>query len=399
MPAAGRDSSHEVRTTVVDDAGAFARLAAEWDDLLGHSGSRVYFLRHSWNLHWWRHYAPPGSRLHIVTCRDGSGRLVGVLPTYWRQLTWLGVPYVRELVFIGMGIALKTSEYLDVMARRDFEAAVARALEQHLAGCRHWDRIWLHQVPIDSPVLPHWSADFADSLTTVPCDRAPCIDTSDSWAAFKQTLGRSMRRNVEYYPRRLQRSHTLTFRRATTAAEIDEAMSHLVRLHQARWLSRREAGAFSYPSFEQFLRDVAQDGCADGSTRLWTLSIDGTVQATLLGFLDAGVLHYFQKGFNPAFAADELGNVMLAYCVRACCDDPEVRVFDFMGGGAPYKKLWARHARETVSVEAQRNNRRTALYRAQQRLLGHTVRLLRALTPLAVREARRQYLKRRILKG
>jgi CelD/BcsL family acetyltransferase involved in cellulose biosynthesis len=200
---------------------------------------------------------------------------------------------------------------------------------------------------------------------------------------------------VEYYPRRLRKSHKVDLRLAATPAEIDIAIDHLVRLHQALWTSRREAGAFSHPSFEQLVREMANEGLGTGNTRLWTLALEGEVQAALLGFLEAGVLHYFQKGFNPAFASHELGNVMVALCVRACCEDPGVRAFDFMGGGAPYKELWGRNIRNTVSVEVRRANARMALYEAFRRLHGNSVQLLRAVTPMSMREARREYLKRR----
>ena len=88
--------------------------------------------------------------------------------------------------------------------------------------------------------------------------------------------------------------------------------------------------------------------------RLWTLKIHDTIEAVLVGFLDNGVLHYFQKGFNPKYAKDDLGTAMLGLCVRECFDDEEVRAFDFMGGGAKYKELWARVSRDTMSCEVHR---------------------------------------------
>ena len=271
---------------------------------------------------------------------------------YWRVRPLLKLTSIRELVFIGMGIHLKTSEYLDILALRGLESAVTRALVSHLTeGDANWDRIWLHQVPSDSPMLPHLVNAFTGRVGVTRCDSSPYIDTSATWDDVKSTFGPSMRRNVEYYPRRLRRTHNIDFQLATTPDAVDRGMDHLVRLHQARWTARGETGAFAHPSLEGFLRQTAHHALRHGGTRLWTLALDGTVQAALLGFLDAGVLHYFQQGFNPQFATYGLGNVMLALCVRACCSDPEVRAFDFMGGGAPYKHLWARKSRNTVCLE------------------------------------------------
>ena len=105
-------------TEIVTDAAAFERLAPEWDELLEDSDQQVFFLRWHWNWLWWQYFAPEGGELHVLCCRDGNGRLAGVAPFYKRQHRFLSVPIARELVMLGTGIELKTSEYLDVFARR-----------------------------------------------------------------------------------------------------------------------------------------------------------------------------------------------------------------------------------------------------------------------------------------
>ena len=50
---------------------------------------------------------------------------------------------------------------------------------------------------------------------------------------------------------------------------------------------------------------------------------------------------------------------MLGLCVKACCEDEEIRAFDFMGGDAAYKWMWAHEHRTLVRHEAQRRNVRT----------------------------------------
>src|ERR1044071_9459987 len=107
-------------TVVTDDAG-FDALAEEWDRLLEESQQRVYFLRWGWTRAWWRAFKPSGSRLMIIACRDGEGRLAGLAPFYVAQRRTAGIPHVREGLFIGTGIYAQTSEYLDMIARRGSE--------------------------------------------------------------------------------------------------------------------------------------------------------------------------------------------------------------------------------------------------------------------------------------
>ena len=131
---------------------------------------------------------------------------------------------------------------------------------------------------------------------------------------------------------------------------------------------------------------------------LWTLTIEGRIEAVLLGFVDNGVLHYFQKGFNPAFARDGLGTAMLSLCIRDCFADPAIRVFDFMGGGAQYKDLWARRSRDKVVYEIRRPSFGAAIFRAGLRLKNVAASLYRHVAPKWFRAFRRERLRRHQMK-
>lgn len=396
-PSSLESSVTVASTEVLMDTAAFERLRDEWDALLDNSAQKVFFLRWKWNHLWWQHYAPPDSRLHLIVCRDAQQRLIGLAPLYLRTRRICGIAYFRELIFLGMGIDLKTSEHVDVVAQLGAERTVAEAIAVCLRRSRGWDRLRLWQVPTESIILPHLERSLGRDTRTSVCDRAPYIDTSTTWATFKANFGRSMRRNVEYYPRRLFKLHpTAEFARVRQAGELEPAMEALVRLHQARWQAQGEPGAFGY-GFDTFLCEAMRDAFEHSRLALWTLKIDGTIEAALVGFLDNGVLHYFQKGFNPAYRNEDLGTAMLALCVRDCFDDPEIRVFDFMGGGAAYKDLWARVARSNVVFELQRPTRGNAIFALRTRCLELLSTTYRRVVPAFLRTARRdKHRKRRL---
>ncbi len=123
----------------------------------------------------------------------------------------------------------------------------------------------------------------------------------------------------------------------------------------------------------------------------------------LLGFLDHGVLHYLQKGFNPAFAKDDLGTVLLALSVKACVEDPAVHAFDLMGGGAPYKDMWARSTTINVVNEMIRPNWRSLLFSSHDGLWRAVRHGYRSFTPTWLRRVRRDRIRRlqkaRVLAG
>ena len=382
---------------VVTTAEGFHGLAAEWDHLLDQSDQRSFFLRSHWNRAWWDHLAPPEAELSIVCCRDASGALVGVAPLYVKVRRVLPLMRLRELHLLGTGTSIRINEHMDVFARAGWEAVVAQAIADALKARKGWDRLSLDSVPADTTVASRLTRALGLERETIAGDRAPYIDTTQGWEHYKRSLGRSMRRNVEYYPRRLFQQRACAFERVTTQAQVREAMDDLVRLHQARWQSAGEPGSFANPLVERFLRDAAGAAWSAGQLRLWRLRIDGAVEAALIGFLENGTLHYFQTGFNPARAKDDLGTVIVALAVKECCDDPAVRAFDFMGGKPGYKSMWARQERELVRHEAWRFNLRTLADRAWARSRAATARIYRAAAPRALREARRRWHRQRRL--
>lgn len=384
-------------TTAITDVAGFQAIAPEWDDLLARSEQRSFFLGWHWNWLWWTHFAPADAGLSIICCRDGHGRLTGVAPLYRRRRRVLGLLPVRELLLLGTGIEFKVSEHVGIFAARNTEAAVASAFAAALKDDASWDRLCLHGVPQESSVTSALMRQVGiDAHATAP-ERAPYIDTSGGWDAYKRTLGRSMRRNVEYYARRLSRQHDCVFEQAASADDVDRGIDDLIRLHQARWQAAGEPGVLGIPVVSSFMRASARAAYAAHQLRLWRLRIDGRVEAVLIGFADNGVLHYFQKGFNPAYAADDLGTAMLGLCVKACCEDEELRAFDFMGGAADYKWMWAREHRTLVRYEAGRRNVRTLAQGAWTLSVDATTRFYRAAAPSMLREARRRWHKRRRL--
>ncbi len=382
-------------TSIIRDPEAFERIEVEWDELLGDSTQKCFFLRWHWNWLWWQHFAPRGSGLYIVRCTDGNGRLVGIAPLYRRERQIFGIPYLRELALFGTGIELKTGDYLDIFARRGVEHAVSQAVGDCLEAQGAWDRLWLYGVPKSSEIIAGLLPRLHGDASSTESVSSRFVDTSVSWNDYRQSLGRSMRRNVDYYARRLFKKYACEFRLVESAADLEPAIDDLVRLHQLRWRSGGELGTFHSPDVEMFLRKAMRRSHAEGRLRLWTLSVNGTTEAALVGFLDNGVLHYFQKGFNPGYAKDDLGTAMLSLCIRASFDDPHIDSFDFMTGAPGYKSHWTRHTRATVLHEASRPNLRTRAYVTVRHVREGAAAIFRVVTPTRLRDLRRDWLRRR----
>lgn len=385
--------SNDLHVEVLHSEVDFDALKNDWDELLNDSNQCVYFLRWTWNRLWWKAYAPLEGRLYLVVCHDKSGQLVGLAPLYWRRASTPTIPSLSEVLFLGTGIPIITSEHLDLIARRGYERQVSEAVAATVRHDPNVDRLWLTEIPITSITLPHFRRAIRQDHYITLCNRSHYIDTRMSWDGFRKTLGRSTRSKLERCTRRLSNFESCEFHCVETEDELEPAMDDLVRLHQARWHSKGQPGSFALGSFEGFLKEAMRLTLAKGQLRLWTLALNGETAAVLLAFLDNGIAHYFQGGFDPKYAKDSLGTVMFGLCIRACIEAETIRQFNFMGGDAAYKAHWTELGLDSVALEWLRPGVRSSLFRIYEtgELAGKS--LLRTLVPKAIRAARRKRMK------
>jgi len=354
-----------ITVTVLTHETDFDALAEEWDGLVSACCQHgVFFLRWHWNRVWWRMYAPPHSELFVIACRDRSGQLVGLAPLYRHGRSVNGLFKVQEICFIGTGAGLKTSEHLDIIARSGYQQPVGQGVAACLRQQPAWQRVWLWGIHATSPVLPHFAKAFGNTATTASCDRLPYVATGSDWATVKLGFGSNLRTNIDRYIRRIQKDYKCQFHRVRTPEQLEEFMDEFVQLHQERWQSKGEPGSFTYPNFKAFMQETLRDAFRCDRARLWTLFLDGQCVAVLQGFVDRGVVHYFQGGFKSGYDKHHLGSVMLALAVQDCVEADDVGEFDFMGGGAAYKDHWTKTSHEAIEFEVLRAGFRPKLYGA-----------------------------------
>jgi CelD/BcsL family acetyltransferase involved in cellulose biosynthesis len=391
---AGVEPSDLSITLLTTDA-EFDLIQRDWDELIDESDQRAYFLRWAWNRNWWRAFRPVNSRLFIIACRDKNQDLIGLAPFYWRQQSTAGIEHIREVLFLGTGIFLQTSEFLDIIARRGCERVIAVAVADFLRRNQDWDQLRLNEIPSHSAVLPHFRRALGESSQVTVSNHTHFVDVSTDWETFKSRLGRTTRQNTSRQTRRLFETYDCKFRRIRTADELEPAMDALVRLHQARWESKGDPGSFAIHGFEEFLREAARTSLSEGRLRLWTLELNGKIVAARMGFFDNGVVYCFQGGFDPAYSKDSLGKVLLGLCLRDCIEDESVREYNFMGGMDSYKERWGKSGSDNVSLTLRRSGIRTLAYNSINFAseMGKTV--MRAAIPTNMKIAAHRFMLRR----
>ena len=87
------------------------------------------------------------------------------------------------------------------------------------------------------------------------------------------------------------------FIRMETPEAFETAFDALVRLHQARWTQRGQAGSFSTPEFKTFHRAAARAALASGALRLYALQIGDVFAAIYYCFRVGSRVHLLQCRF------------------------------------------------------------------------------------------------------
>jgi CelD/BcsL family acetyltransferase involved in cellulose biosynthesis/dTDP-4-amino-4,6-dideoxygalactose transaminase len=321
VTAARRRSAKPVALRV-EGVATIEEAREPWQALAFHT--RNVFATWEWASTWWRHFGREGT-LRLMACESPGGEPVAVLP-----LCVASEHPLHMLRFVGHGPA---DQLEPVCAPKDAPAA-ARALRRSLRDCLpRWDLFVCDRIPADQG----WGALLGARVTAR--EQSPVVDirTTD-WDSFLAARSSSLRKQIRYQERRLEREHDLRYRLSVDPDRLDEDFDLLCNLHERRWASG-ESDAFS-AGRRPFLREFARCSLERGWLRLWFLELDGEAVAAWLGFRFCGVESYYQGGRDPAWRDRSVGAVLVAHTLRAAVRDGMTE-YRFLRGGEAYKDRFA----------------------------------------------------------
>ncbi|HLV82064.1 MAG TPA: GNAT family N-acetyltransferase, partial [Chthonomonadaceae bacterium] len=352
--------AYSVRIVEVRKPEALTQLREAWRALQAQCSTATPYQTWEWNEAWWRHFRAR-KRLRLLlfySRREGRETLVGIAPLY---TSWhFGMP-LRRLAWLGTGL----SDYLGLLARPDAGDEVTAALKVYLqGGLRGWDIADLQQVRADSPLAKPCPTLQSHRSTTpeslLPMETCPYLPLPPTWEELLARLGKSMRSNLRYYERLIERTFPDARFSLADARTLESGMAALFQLHQRRWNARWLPGALGNPRVRAFHREVAARFLERGWLRLHLLTLDGTVRSALYGFAFGGRTYYYLGGFAPEYAKFSLGTLLIGRAIRHSIEEG-CGEFDFLRGAEPYKYRW---------MPQERTNYRLLLLRSRERLGG-----------------------------
>jgi CelD/BcsL family acetyltransferase involved in cellulose biosynthesis len=303
----------------------FESLQQDWKRLSEQSGN--LFSTWEWASVWWRHFGE--GKQDLTTSVPGeSGEVVAILPLY------LGIEKpVRVARFIGHGAG---DELGPVCPPGQRDAALAEAGEG-------FDVLLAERLPGDG------HAEALGGRLLRP-DSSPVIDLPEGgWDDYLATRSSNFRSQVRRKERKLVRESGLSYRLSDDPARLDDDLTALFDLHEARWAGESSGAlAGSRVAFHREFAAVAQER---GWLRLWVAEIEGRPVAVWYGFRFAGADWYYQFGRDPEWDKASVGLVLLAHTVRDAIESGQ-RQYKLLRGGESYKDRFATGdpGLETVAV-------------------------------------------------
>ena len=297
----------------------FLALRGAWEDLFRQVAYPTPFATWEWAWQWWRHFAAPDPlrpRLLILAVTDGEGVLAGIAPFYYP--TWTGSPLLqRPLRLIGTRLRCGLEDMTDEPALLLREGAEGPALDAFLAHLVHrrdtpWDVTHLQFMRRrDAPGLDAlWGRRPRAARLSQSQRRqleGQIVALPDAWPDFRRGLSKSMRDNLPYYPRLLdRRGHAWQVRVARTPPEVGEATDVLIDLHHRR--ARSPVGVkhndhLPETRHEDFLRQTLAALAARGEAAVWTLEVNGDPVAAQAVLGDRRMITFHYSGFDPDWHA------------------------------------------------------------------------------------------------
>ena len=362
----------------------WSEFAPTWERIHNMCLAASFFVSREWVTCWLATFGEDLNPDLLTFTADGN--VVGCCLLVWRTQWVRGFPLRRVyLNCAGENEAESTClEFNSLLSLPEYERQVAEALATFLRG-RKWDELLLPGA-VEQDALRI----LADSLGTTEVTEAPSYYIEFSGLRNPPTdfLG-SLSSKTRYHIRRTQRAYeeiggACMLHVAQSEEEALGMLRQLAELHQTRWASRGQPGAFHSPKFTEFHEAVIRQAFAQ--TLMFRVQAGAEVVGLLYCFLFRGWVYFYQSGFSYTLdSRRNPGLLTLSQTISHCLARPELKGFDFMAGDREYKRSLASTHRPLRWIVVRRPTARNWLFRGLRSLKRKALARCATVIPKAAR--------------
>jgi CelD/BcsL family acetyltransferase involved in cellulose biosynthesis len=181
--------------------------------------------------------------------------------------------------------------------------------------------------------------------------RAPYLDLPDSPEAFEATLASKRRSAMRRSRRRLAELGEVSFEVCSGEERLDERLAEGFEVERSGWKGERGTAIASRADTRKFYLGIARWLVERGWLRLAFLRLDGRAIAFDFAVETGGVHYLLKTGYDEGLRSLAPGMVlrheMITRCVSSGC-----RTYEFLGGDAPWKRVWTQSAHDRLQLYA-----------------------------------------------
>ena len=345
-----------MEVVLVSDQSKFYELKDDWNDLVMQTEQPNYFMTWDWLYTWWDAYFVPGMTLQIH-CYYLNDKLVALFPLYLDEANQSKTTPYRCLRFLGTGekgTEEVGTEYLDIICLSECIQEVTYLVVNELkAGRNKWRVLILGKILVSSLILNMLKNDSCNiKFRSNRTGKRYYINIEKGWDAYQQELSSKFRKSSNYYLRRVDKSHQFKHSLSGNKGDVIDDFRIIKELHEKRWESKGEQGAFGSERFKKFHCQLMKLLVVNSDLFLHKLYQEDEVIAFLYAFRFKDTMYYYQSGFNHEHVKKySPGLVLIIKSIQSAISHNCNRYDFMMGGFKSYKQKYGCETEMMVDIE------------------------------------------------
>ncbi len=340
-----------------------AAVTAEWEALAERTRAAP-FLRPGWVAAWARAFGR--GRLEVCTLRDGTGRLLALVPVQRSAGALLSPTNWHTPEF---GLLAESEPAAGQLLAQLFHARPRRVALGFLS-------------PAQAQLVRADAERHGYRVLQRTLQRSPFVPLAGGSEAFERGLGKNLRGDLGRRERRLAARGAVTLEVLSGAelrAQLEERLAEGCALEASGWKGARGTAMRSSPASLGFYAEVARWAAARDWLVLAFLRLDGRALAFDYCLEHAGVHWMLKTGYDAAAAEFGPGK-LLRRRMLARAFELGLTSYELLGAAEPWKLAWATHTRARELVQGFRPS---PLGRLDHVLYAHARPLAKRLRDLA----------------
>lgn len=206
-------------------------------------------------------------------------------------------------------------------------------------------------------------APAANRTTAKPARYVNLVELRERGTEYEATLSSNTRAQLRRSRSLYEQAGAVAIQIAADVATAHEYLDELIAMHQRRWQSVGEPGAFNSAQFTRFHRRLIDRLWPDGAVHLVRVRAGDRTIGVLYNFVVDGCVAFYQSGF--AYDSDNRlkpGLVTHAEAIRYYLAQGFAE-YDLLAGASRYKQSLAKHSRDLRWTVHERRGVKMAMYR------------------------------------